>query len=309
MMRATPCGVRQHPRKMTGAGVKRALVRACHDLYDHRTLQVAAGLSYYFILAVFPGLILLSTILGAIPLPDLFGYILGAMSRVLPPETMKIVYSVLADVLRGNHRAWLSLGMLGTLWVASAAFHATIDALDIAYDVVDCRSFWKTRLLALLLTGICGISLFCSSLFMILGPRFGEWMAVTFGVPWTWVALWPSVQWVVAVVSSVLAVESLYFLGPNVKQRFLATLPGAILSVGCWLGLSYLLSIYFRHFADYNQTYGTLGGFIAFMNWFYFTLFVLLAGAEVNAELAKESRRGGLRQREPAEASPVDRAA
>jgi membrane protein len=294
---------------MTAAGVKRALVRACHDLYQHRTLSVAAGLSYYFILAVFPGLILLSTILGAIPLPDLFGHILGAMRRVLPAETMKIVYSVLADVLRGNHRAWLSLGMLGTLWVASAAFHATIDALDMAYDVEDSRPFWRTRLLALLLTVICGVSLLFSSAFMILGPRFGEWLASTFGISWKWVSLWPSVQWVVAIGCSVLAVEALFFLGPNVKQRFLATLPGAALTVGCWIGLSSLLGIYFRHFADYNRTYGTLGGFIAFMNWFYFTLFFLLVGAEVNAELAKESRRGRLRQREQAVASRVDRAA
>jgi membrane protein len=98
----------------------------------------------------------------------------------------------------------------------------------------------------------------------------------------------------------VLAVEALYFLAPNVKQRFLATLPGAVLAVGCWLGLSYLLGMYFRHFAHFNKTYGTLGAAIALMTWLYWTGFAMLLGAELNAELAKISKEGKIQEkREP----------
>ena len=97
---------------------------------------------------------------------------------------------------------------------------------------------------------------------------------------------------------AVLAVEAIYFLAPNVKQRFLATLPGAILAVSFWIGLSYLLGIYFRHFANFNRTYGTLGGFIALMTWLYWNSFVLLVGAELNAELAKESAKGKIPPKE-----------
>jgi membrane protein len=106
------------------------------------------------------------------------------------------------------------------------------------------------------------------------------------------------VHWTVAVGFTVFAVEVLYFIAPNVKQRFLATLPGAILSVTFWIGLSYLLGLYFRHFADYNRTYGTLGGFIAFTTWFYWTSFFFIAGAELNAELAKGTKAGPLRQKD-----------
>jgi membrane protein len=93
------------------------------------------------------------------------------------------------------------------------------------------------------------------------------------------------------------AVEAVYFLAPNVKQRFLATLPGAALAVGCWIGLSYLLGIYFRHFANFNKTYGTMGAVVALMVWLYWTDFALLVGAELNAELAKISSKGPVEEK------------
>jgi membrane protein len=108
------------------------------------------------------------------------------------------------------------------------------------------------------------------------------------------VLLWPVIHWSIAILFTLISVELVYFLGPNVKQRFGATLPGAIFSVTCWLVLSYALGFYFRHLANLSRTYGTLAGFIAFMTWFYWNSFALLLGAELNAELAKESRKGQL---------------
>jgi len=99
--------------------------------------------------------------------------------------------------------------------------------------------------------------------------------------------LWPYIHWTIAIGFTVLAVETIYFLAPKVKQRFLATLPGAVLSVVCWSGLSFLLRIYFRYFGNYNRTYGTLAGVMALMTWLYWAYFILLAGGELNAELAK----------------------
>ena len=137
---------------------------------------------------------------------------------------------------------------------------------------------------------------------MIVGPRFGDWMAVHLGLSRIFAAIWPVLRWTIAISFTVLAVEVIYFVAPNIKQRFGATLPGAIFSVIVWDGLSYLLGIYFAHFADLNHVYGTLAGFIAFMTWLYWTSFALLVGAELNAKLAKESKRGALRSRgEPIE--------
>ena len=283
---------------MTFGGFKRALSRTLRDILAHHTLQVSAALSYYFILAVFPGLIFLSAVMGSIPLPDLFGHVLVLMARLLPPATMKVVVSVLTDVLTTSRRTWVSVGMLGMIWVTSAAFDATIEALDIAYEVHEGRSFWKRRLLAIALGAIDGGLLMAALAVMIVGPRFGEWLAARVHLSYGFVMLWPVIHWAIALSSTVIAVEVLYYLGPNVKQRFLATLPGAILTVTFRIGFSYLIGIYFRHFANYNRTYGTLGGFVAFMTWFYWISFPLLLGAELNAELAKESKKGQLSTKE-----------
>jgi membrane protein len=100
----------------------------------------------------------------------------------------------------------------------------------------------------------------------------------------------------VPVLFAVLAVECLYFLAPNVKQRFLATLPGAVLAVAVWIGLSYLLGLYFRTFANLNKTYGSLGAVVALMVWLYWTGFAMLVGAELNAELAKRTAAGPIQE-------------
>src|SRR5258708_20702961 len=98
--------------------------------------------------------------------------------------------------------------------------------------------------------------------------------------------------------AALIARELMYFLAPNVRQRFLATLPGAVLAVVCWIAFSYLLGFYFRHIANFSRTYGTLAGFIAFMTWLYWNSFFLLVGAELNSELAKESPEGSRPQQE-----------
>jgi len=249
------------------------------------------------VLAVFPGMIFLSSVMSLIPIPDLFGRVLGIMSILLPADTMRVVQSALLDVLATNRKAWLSFGMLGVIWVSSAAFDALIEALDIAYDVSDDRPFWKTRLRAIGL-GIITAGLVSTALaVMILGPRFGAWLASRIDLSKEFVLLWPLIHWSIVILFTLVAVELLYFLAPNVKQRFGATLPGAVFSVACWLVLSYLLGFYFRHLANLSRTYGTLAGFIAFMTWFYWNSFALLLGAELNAELAKESKKGQLHEK------------
>ena len=295
---------------MTWAGLKRALAAACRGLLDNRTLQMAAALSYYLVLSIFPGLILFFAVIASLPFPDLYTRIFSVTFTLIPNQTVPMVEAVLLDVLGANHRAWLSLGTIGTIWVASTAFVAMIEALDLAYEVKDIRPWWKARLLALVLAATTGCLLLCGLAIMILGPQFGAWLAARTTVGPHFVTLWPVFHWVAAFSVALLAVEVVYFLAPNVKQRFLATLPGAVLAVVCWIGLSYLLGFYFRHVANFGRTYGTLAGFIAFMTWFYWNSFALLVGAELNAELAKESARGSLQQKEETgSADTLDRAA
>jgi len=292
------------------APIKHALAGTYGDVLRNHTLQMAAALSYYFVLSLFPSLILLSAIVAYLPVPNLFDQALSMMARFLPPDSMGLVRRVLSDVITPNRGTFLSFGILGTLWTASGGFAAAIEALDIAYDVEDDRPFWKTRPLAVGLALVTGALMLVALSVMIVGPRFGEWLAGRVHLSYLFVVLWPYIHWSIAIGFTILAVEVLYFLAPNVKQRFLATVPGAILAVGCWLALSYLLGLYFRHFATFNKTYGTLGAGIALMTWLYWTGFAMLVGAELNSELAKISRKGKIEEKhEPPPITKIDFAA
>ena len=295
---------------MRPAALTHALTRTYSDIQNNHTMQMAAALSYYFVLSLFPALIFLSAVVAYLPVPDLFNQALALMARFLPADTMGLVRRILADVVSPNKGTFLSFGILGALWAASGGFAATIEALNMAYEVKDDRPFWKTRPLAVGLAFITGALMLVALSVMIVGPRFGEWLAGKVHLSNLFVLLWPFIHWTIAVLFTVLAVEVLYFIAPNVKQRFMATLPGAILAVSCWMGLSYLLGIYFRHFANFNKTYGTLGAAVALMIWLYWTGFAMLAGAELNAELAKMSREGRLQEKhEPPAITKIDLAA
>jgi membrane protein len=282
---------------MTAAHINHALAQTWYKVHRNHTLQMAAALAYYSVLSLFPALIFLSAVVAFLPVPNLFGQALSVMGRVIPPESMGLVRRVLSDVITPNRGEFLSFGILGTLWAASGGFAAAIEALNLAYDAEDDRPFWKTRPLALGLAVITATLVLVALAVMIVGPRFGAWLAAKAHLSSLFVFFWPYIRWSVTVGFTILAVEAIYFLAPNVKQRFLATLPGAVLAVGCWVAISYLLGVYFRHFANFNKTYGTLGAAIALMTWLYWTSFAMLVGAELNSELAKISSRGKIEEK------------
>jgi membrane protein len=266
---------------------------------QNHTLAFSAGLSYYFVMAFFPALITLAAVVAYLPIPNLFGTIIGTMARIMPPDSMGLVRKVVADVITPSHGTLFSLGLIGTLWTASGGFAAMIEALDVAYDVPETRPIWKTRALAVQLMFIIGTLMTFAFVFMILGPRFGEFIASHTGTSYVFARVWPALRYVLAVTFIVLAVEGLYFMAPNVKQSFKATLPGALFAVIAWMLLSEGLSLYFRKFAHLNRTYGVLGGGIALLTWLYWSGFVILLGAELNSQIIQESGDGKLELKQP----------
>ena len=279
-------------------GIKDALWRTVEAVPAKHTLQMGAALSYYFVISMFPAILLISAIVAYLPGENPFDRVLSLMSGFVPRESIDLLHKVLSTVVTPNRSTLLSFGILGTLWTASGGFAAAIEALDIAYDVEEARPFWVTRPLAVGLTFLVGVLLLVALVVMIVGPQFGTWLASQANLSWLLARSWPYIHWTVAVLFTVLAVEAMYFLAPNVKQRFWATLPGAVLAVGCWIGLSYILGYYFRSFAHFNKTYGAMGAVIALMVWLYWTSFFMLVGAELNCELAKETKKGKIKQDE-----------
>jgi membrane protein len=276
------------------ADIKNIVASVFHDVDENHIMAFAAGLSYYFVLSVFPLLIVVSAVVAYLPVSSLFNQIVGVLATVVPPDSMAVVKKILAHVLLSRHGGLLTFGIVFTIWSASSGFAAMIEALNVTYNVPETRRIWTTRALAIGLAFLVGTLLVIALLVLIAGPMFGRWLAGTVGLSPAFAAIWPYLRWSVATAFTVIAVELLYFWAPNVRQKFLRTLPGAVIAVGGWIGLAYLLGIYFRDFANYNATYGTLGAAIAFSVWLFWSNFIMLIGAEVNAKLLQQSGKTNL---------------
>lgn len=267
--------------------LKNAVKETAKDIHCNHTFAMAAGLSYYFLLSLFPLLILIAALLAYVPIPGLFEEVLNLMARFVPGPSMGTVREILTSVLTPPATGWLSFGLIATLWAATSGFNAMIEALNLAYEVPEKRPFWHVRLLSLVLAILVGSCVILGLGVSLLGPRFGEVLEAHRRAGPLFAAVWPGLHWFIVITSVVVAVELLYYLAPNVKQRFFSALPGALLAILAWIGTSYLLGIYIREFANYSQTYGTLGGVIGLMLWFYITALSILIGATINSELLK----------------------
>jgi membrane protein len=271
--------------------ITRLLRTIYNDVYDEHLFVFAAGLSYYFVLSTFPLLIALASLLSYVPVPHLFEDFLGLMARLVPGDGMRLVHNIVSDVTSHKHTHFLTLGLVFTIWVASSGFAAIIDGLCVVYRVRETRPVWKTRPLAMGLTLLAGSLLLVALVLMIEGTRFGVWFTGRFELNPVVLTVWRYLRWGIATAFAMLAVELIYHFGPNLKQRLRHSLPGAIVAVMTWIGLSYLLGSYFRHFETLNNTYGPLGSAIGLYVWFYLSGLALLIGAEVNVLLGERRNR------------------
>src|SRR5947209_16003860 len=162
-------------RRVKGLGT--AAVQTWRRMQRNHTLAIAAGLSYYFLLSLFPAMIFAAAVLGYLPLPHLFDQLLYGLGKVMPADSMTVVKKTLEGVFVPNRAGLLSFGMLFTLWSTSGGFAAIIGGLNVAYDVPETRPIWRTRLLAIGLTFLLGILMVIALGAVIVGPEFGNWVA------------------------------------------------------------------------------------------------------------------------------------
>ena len=189
--------------------------------------------------------------------------------------------------LLAPHRGMLSFGILSYIWSTTGGFTALITALNVAYDVTKPRSWLRDRLQALVLASTSGGLLTVSLLALVAGPHFGHFLANTFPIPGAFERMWPAIRIATVFSTFVVALELVYFLAPNRRQRFTSTLPGAIVAIALWFVGSSGLAFYLNHLTNYSRLYGGMGAVIGLMFWIYLTALAILIGGEANAELAK----------------------
>src|SRR5512135_3490744 len=160
--------------------IKRLLLTIYDDVYDKHLFVFAAGLSYYLVLSTFPLLVALASLLSYVPIPQLFESFLSLMARLVPGDGMRLVNSIVSDVISHKHPHFLTLGLVFTIWTASSGFAAIIDGLDVVYRVRETRPVWKTRPLALGLTLFAGSLLLVADGLMVEGTHLGRWLTGRF---------------------------------------------------------------------------------------------------------------------------------
>ena len=264
------------------------LLRSAYDsCLQHNQLNNAAALSFFFLLSLSPLLIFLVSLMALLPVPQLDRHIVEAVAQIVPVDAMKVVGRLLMSIFETNRRL-LSLGIVGAIWSASTGFNAMIVSLNSAYRVKEARPLWRRQLVATGLTIVVGAMVLLAMFLLFLGAQVGHWLALQVGMESALAVAWPYIRWVVVVGFTTLSVEVLYFLAPNVKQRFLAQIPGATLAVALWLASSFGLGLYLHSFSEFTAIYGTLGAMIALMLWVYVSSLAILIGAEVNAQIIQE---------------------
>lgn len=254
---------------------------------SNNLFSLAAGLSYYFIIALFPGLVLLSAAASYLPFTDVSSHTFNLLSSFIPYSQMEVISKFMATTVVPNRDTLLTVGALGTLWAVSSAFESLTYAISVAYGAPDRRSFWITRPIAIALTISVGVLFLIAFAVLTVGPHFGNWLASRLGLSAVVGVVWPYIRWIIAVGAAIVSVELLYLIAPRKKHRFSDRLPGAIIAICGWLVLTYLVGSYFRSRAAQSNLYGSLAGGVAFMVWLYWAAFMVLFGAQLNTEIEK----------------------
>jgi membrane protein len=256
------------------------------DLEKKHLMLVAAGLAYYFLMSLFPALVLLTAGLAYLPQQNGSEEFTSFLAHVVPPQGLSLLEDILATIT--PHRSGLlSIGIVTALWLASAGGQAIISSLDLVYEVAAPRPMWVNRILACGLTFGVGVLLLLGVGLTLVGPTIESVLSMVVSVQSLWLRAWLYIQWFVAALSIFAAIELLYWLAPNVDRTRRKTLPGAIVAAVGWMALSWGLGFYFQHFGGMKlyKFYGILASPVAFMVWLYWCAAVLLMGAQINAIL------------------------
>lgn len=246
----------------------------------------AAALSFHGLLAIFPFLIFLLALLSSLRIPGFFDWVLEQAEIALPPETHLVVDNVITDIRDNQGQGGLlSFGAIGAFSVASTGVRALMNAMNSAYTVPETRAFWKKYLLSFVYTLGLAVLVIIAGGGLLLGPQTVEWLSGYVGLGEAFITIWTWLRFPVVVLVLMLIAAVVYYVVPNVDQPFRFITPGAIIAVLAWVLASIGFSIYVSNFANYNKTYGSLGGIVVLLFYFFITSAVLLLGAEINAEV------------------------
>ena len=261
--------------------------QAIKDFGEDDMSTHAAALTYRLLLSIFPFLIFILTLLGALDMEEFIDSILKEARIALSADLYSQFATILTQVQSGANGGLLSFGLILAVWSAAGGVRSVMHALNVAYDVEEERSLLRKYLASIVFTIGLGVILLAAMLLMFLGPQSIEWLADQVGLDTLFVNVWTWLRFPAAIVLMVLAVALIYYFFPNVDQPFRIVSPGSLIAVIVWIIATLGVSLYLSSFGNYNATSGSLGGVIALLFYLFVSSAILLLGAEVNAVIFK----------------------
>lgn len=261
--------------------------QAIKEYLDDDMNTYAGALTYRILLAIFPFLIFVLTVLGALGLEGFFNWAVEEARNAFPGEIASQFETIIEQVRSGASGGLLSFGLAGAVWAAAGGIRSAINGLNAAYDVGEARPFWKLYPMSILFTIGLALVLVASSALLLLGPQAMEWLADQVGLGTVFLTTWAWLRIPAALMLMVIAVALVYHFFPNVDQPFRIVSPGSVVAVISWVLATIGFSIYLSNFSNFNATYGSLGGVVVLLLYFFVSSITLLFGAEVNAVIYK----------------------
>jgi membrane protein len=281
-------GPTELPKRSWWAALKRAVTRfIANKMHDW-----AAALTYYSVLSIFPGVIVLTALLGLLNKSATDGLI-GNIHQVAPREVGDTVVSVIEQVQGAASFAGplAIIGLLGSLWASSAYIGGFIRASNAIYEVEEGRPAWKTLPLRVLLTLVLVVLLAVAALGVVLTGDLADRLGHLIGIGATGILIWNTAKWPVLAILLGLAIALLYWASPNVRQLgFRWLTPGSLLAIVVGALASLGFAFYVANFGSYNRVYGSLAAVVVFLVWLWISNIAILLGAQFDAELARERR-------------------
>jgi membrane protein len=269
---------------------------------DHLT-DLAAALTYYGVLAIFPMLVVIVSVLGLLG-HSVTQSLIHNLSTVAPGTTKQILTNAINNIQsdRGASGVAFVVGLAAAMWSASGYVAAFMRASNVVWDVEEGRPFYKTLPVRLGVTFVTVVLLTLSAAAVVFTGSLAGKLGNLIGVGSTGVQIWDIAKWPVLALVVVLILAILYYTGPNVRQPgFRWVTPGGLVAVVLWIVASAAFAFYVANFSSYNKTYGAIASVVVFLVWLWITNIVILLGAELNAEIerGRQIEGGHPAEREP----------
>jgi membrane protein len=252
---------------------------------------LAAEMSFYFVLSVFPFLILVAALVGTLPFTGAWSQVLKWIMLYFPQQAQSLIFDMILHITDGR-KGFFPIGILGTAWAASSGLMSLMGALNRIYEVNETRSYVRRLALAVLMVVVLALLLLSTFGLLTAGDWLDQRLAARSGVAAALV-LWRLVRWIISLVLIGVGIALLDRNMPNLRRPWRRITPGVAFIILGWLLSSVGFNLYAQHLASFNKTYGVLGVFVMLMVWIYIASIITLAGAEINSELSKMTAQIG----------------